>query len=361
MKVNRGILVLVALVSLMIFTGCKGTVSGSISVTPIPTPDVPEVYSNFYNYPNGRKDASGRLTLKNLVSTPVLVFTDSVDGANYIGTIPALSNITVKLNPGKFYNIVAVQKSLYEENPLEATQTSKLAYYSAVQAYTVNVSAENLTGNGTWIFNNSTNYWVSIESVDDTQTFAVIAPRAQRVKVPTQSNRSYDYKIVYKKELKYNDVTVAVSEVSRQDQNDTAVFRQTNNFTVTTDLSLSVDNEYSSLNPSVQLINNSGKSLRVYNGEIQVSSFGALDADDYVCISGETAFFTGFTANSNSTGLKVRSTAWNGAIACTESTVFQKGKVYVITVTNNPSNDPNASPLTWSVVEKNASEFYSAE
>ena len=319
------------------------------------------VFADFYKYPTGKQDSTGTLTLKNQVASEVLVFTDSVKPENYIGTIESLSSIKVKLNSGKFYNIVAVQKSTYEENPTQATQASKLAYYSDTQGYTVSVSADALTGSGTWIFNNSTNYWVSIDSVDGQSTYAVIAPKTQRVAVPTQTNKSYDYKIVYKKELKYNDVTLAISEISRQEQNDTAVFKSANNYTVTTDLSLSLDAEYDKLAPSVQLINNSGKSIRVYNGNIQVTSFGELESEDYVALDGETAFFTGFTANASASAIKIRSTAWNSAIECTENVTLAKGKVYVITVGKNTSTETGASPVTWSVEEKAASEIYDSE
>ena len=319
------------------------------------------VYANFANYPNGKINSAGTLKLKNQIASEILVFTDSVAPENYIGTIPSLSSITVKLNSEKFYNIVAVQKSVYEQNPLQATQTSKLAYYSDSLGYTVTVSADNLTGSGTWIFNNNTNYWTSIESVDGQETYAVIAPKTQRVKVPAQTNKSYDYKIVYKKELKYQGKTLAVSEVSRQENNDTAVFKSTNGYTFTTDLNLNLTKEYDNLAPSVQLINNSGKSVRVYNGNLQVSSFGELEAEDYVCLDGETAFFTGFTANSTSKTVGIRSVAWaQGLIKCTEDVTFEKGKVYVITVTNNTAENAT-SPVVWTVIEKAASEVYTEE
>jgi hypothetical protein len=322
---------------------------------------VPALYKDFYNYPDGRANASGTLTLKNNVASTILVFTDSVSPENYIGTIGSLSSIKVKLNSNKFYNIVAVQKSVYEENPNQATRASKLAYYSDTQGYTVTVSADNLTGSGNWIFNNNTNYWVSIESTDGQETYAVIAPSTQRVSVPAQTDKSYDYKIVYKKELKYQGKTLAVSEISRKDQNDTAVFKAANNYTVTTDLAVNVEKEYEALAPSVQLINNSGKSIRVYNGNIQVTSFGELNSEDYVCIDGETAFFTGFSAGASSTGLKIRSTAWDGAKECTENVTFQKGKVYVVNVSKNTSTEAGASPVIWTVTETDASKVYDAE
>lgn len=42
------------------------------------TPQIPELYKDFANYPQGKQDARGTLTLKNQVNSKVLVFTDSV-------------------------------------------------------------------------------------------------------------------------------------------------------------------------------------------------------------------------------------------------------------------------------------------
>ncbi len=315
-----------------------------------------ELYKDFANYPDGKQNSTGTLTLKNQVNSKVLVFTDSVSPANYIGTIPAMESIKVKLNSGKFYNIVAVQQSVYEENPTLAAQTSKLAYYSDIQAYTVSVSPENLTGSATWIFNNNTNYWVSVEKVDNSgETYAVIAPNAKRVSVPVQTNTSYPYKIVYKKELKYNNVTIAVAEKTSMAENDEASFFNLTTFT--TDLNGTAAKEYDDLAPTVQFINNSGKTLRVYNGQLQLTDAG-VSTDDYTLASGVTAFFTSFTAGTSATTLGVRSVAWNGEQKCTEAITFEKGKVYVVTVTANTGDDKETNPVLWKVAEKSAESFY---
>lgn len=314
------------------------------------------VYADFYNYPTGKQNSSGTLTLKNQVNSKVLVFTDSVAPANYIGTIPALESIKVKLSAGKFYNIVAVQQAVYEEDPTLAAQTSKLAYYSDIQAYTVSVSPENLTGSATWIFNNNTNYWVSVEHVDNSgETFAVIAPNAKRVSVPVQTNNSYPYKIVYKKELKYNNMTIAVAEKTSMEENDEASFYNLTSFT--TDLNGTASQEYDDLAPSVQFINNTGKTIRVYNGQIQLTDAG-VSADDYTLATGVTAYFTAFTAETSSTSLNVRSVAWSGTKYCTESATFEKGKVYIVKAEANTGTDKDTTPVLWTVSEKNASEFY---
>ncbi len=317
-----------------------------------------ELYKDFANYPNGKQNAEGTLTLKNQVNSKVLVFTDSVSPANYIGTIPAMESIKVKLNAGKFYNIVAVQKSVYEENTTLAAQTSKLAYYSDIQAYTVSVSPDNLTGSATWIFNNNTNYWVSVENVDNSgDTYAVIAPNAKRVTIPVQTNTSYPYKIIYKKELKYNNISIAVAEKTSMAENDEASFYNLTTFT--TDFNGTAAKEYDDLAPTVQFINNSGKTLRVYNGQLQLTDAG-VSTDDYTLSSGVTAYFTSFTAGTSATGLGVRSVAWTGEQKCTESISFEKGNVYIVTVTANTGDDKDTKPVLWKVAEKTAESFYAS-
>ena len=226
---NLGLLA-AALLSLAIF-GCAKA-SDSDDDDNGGSADIPALYKDFANYPTGRQSASGLLTLTNEVNSAVLVFTDSVSAQNYIGTIPALSSITVSLPAGKFYSIVAVTKNAYEENQTLAAQSSVLAYYSNLQAYSVSVSPEDLTGSATWIFNNNTNYWVSVEKTDNSgDTYAVIAPNAKRVSIPVQKNQSYDYKVVYKKQLKYRNNIIAVSNITSMEDNDTASFMNLTTFT----------------------------------------------------------------------------------------------------------------------------------
>lgn len=326
---------------------------------------IPEIYKDFYNYPKGKQNASGTLTLKNLVNSSVLVFTDSVNPTNYIGTIPALSSINVKLESGKFYNIVAVQESAYEtaiststdKNPVYPAQINKLGYYSDIQAYSISVSPENLTGDATWIFNNNTNYWVSIENVNNSgDTYAVIAPEAKRVSIPVKKNTSYAYKVVYRKELKYNNVVIAAAEKTSMEENDEASFYNLDSFT--TDLNgIAADDEYSDLAPTVQFINNSGKTLRVYNGQVQLSDAG-IAADDYTLANGVTAYFTEFTAGTDSTALSLRSVAWTGNLKCTENVTFEAGKVYIVKVTANTGDDKTTNPVIWTVTTQGAEQFY---
>ena len=319
-----------------------------------------EVYNDFTNYPTGKQDATGLLTLKNQISDQILVFTDSVAPQNYIGTIPALEQIRVKLTPGKFYNIVTVSKSNYEANPTIASRTSKLTYYSDTQAYTVSVSADNLTGGATWIFNNNTNYWVSVEHTDNSgETYAVVAPNAKRVSIPVSKNRSYPYKLVYKKELRYQNNTIAVADKTDMRQNDEASFYENDSFT--TDLNGDVTpNEWDDLAPTIKFINNSSKTVRVYNGQKQLTNAGIV-TDDYTQAAGITAFFTDFVDRTRITGLSVRSVAWNGKQDCTETTMLYNGKVYTVEIRDNPGSDSAENPILWTVVsEEDASEFFAA-
>ena len=316
------------------------------------------LFSDFYNYPNGKMNDNGTLTISNNVAQEVLVFTSEVAGKNYIGTIPANSTIKVKLDDEKFYTVIGVCKTTYEDKQSLAAQTSCLTYYSNTQTYTVSVSPSNLTGAGKWIFNNNTNYWASIESVtNDGNVFAVIAPSAKRVEVPIELNKAYDYKIVYKKELKYNNKVLAIADSSVVSDNDTVQLDETLT-QFTTDLNGTSTKLADDLAPSVLFINNYNKSLRIYNGQIQLSNIGST-TDDYVIMSGRTAMITGFTAGTSTSGIGVRSNALNGNQLCTESLIMEKAKVYRITVEVNTDTTTNSTnPIKWTVVEETATNYY---
>ena len=325
------------------------------------------IYSDFENYPLGKQSTNGLLTLTNDANTAVLVFTDSVCSQNYIGTIPALSSIKVSLNVGKFYSIVAVTKEAYEKDSALATQTSVLVYYSDVQAYSVSVSPENMTGSATWIFNNHTNYWVSVEKIDGSgETFAVIAPNAKLVRVPVQTNQNYDYRVVYKKQLKYNGNIIAVSNKTSSTENDTASFMNLTTFT--TDLFGDATKDNSDLAPTVKFINQTGKTLRVYNGQVQLTDTG-IQSEDYALPSGLSAFFTGFSEGAVLSDLNVRNVAWDRNYYCCDfNTTLENGKVYIITVYtqktyygssyNSSSNNQN---LIWALQVSEANKFYTEE
>ena len=150
-------------------------------------------------------------------------------------------------------------------------------------------------------------------------------------------------------------MTIAVAEKTSMEENDEASFYNLTSFT--TDLNGTAAQEYDDLAPTVQFINNTGKTVRVYNGQIQLSDAGSV-TDDYTLASGITAFFTSFTEGSNSSALNVRSVAWNGNQSCSKSLAFENGKVYVVTAAVNTGSDKNTKPLVWTVTEKNAGDFY---
>lgn len=322
------------------------------------------VYEDFVNYPKGKESAKGLLTLTNEANTAVLVFTDSVSGENYIGTIPSLSSINVALEAGKFYSIVTVSKDAYEMDQELAVQASVLVYYSDIQPYAVSVSPENMTGSATWIFNNHTNYWVSVEKIDSSgEAYAVIAPLAKQVCVPVQTNKNYDYRVVYKKQLKYNGNIIAISNKTSCVENDTASFMNLTTFT--TDLYGDATNDNSDLAPTMKFINQTGKTLRVYNGQVQLSDTG-ICSDDYTLASGISAFFTGFTEGTSLSNLNIRNVAWSGNFYCSDTeTKLQNGYVYIVTVRNSNSSSSTSSAnkvsLTWTVSKQPANMFYTEE
>lgn len=344
--------------------GGSGTSGGNQgTLDPEETINNPDLDGDIYkDFAASKVNARGTLTLKTQLTEDVLVFTDSVLPQYYIGRIPASSSIKVRLEANKFYNIVAVRKSAYDENQEKAAQISELAYYSDTQAYVVSVSPSNLTGNGTWIFNNYTNYWVSIEKTDNSgETFAVISPEARSVSVPMDSSVNYNYKIVYKQQLKYQGVTMALVDKSFTYQSDTAYFAADNNYQFITDLKLDGDtSSYDNLLPSVVFTNNTGRTIRVFNGNTQLTNFGAIsDNPDYVLGSAKTAVFTGFAETAVASTIGFRSESYIGLQPCTDSTQFEKGKVYYVSVKNKGTD---ASPnFEWTVEGKAASAVYDTE
>ncbi len=332
-----------------------------------PTDYSSTIYADFYNYPAGKQNFSGTLTVTNQLTTDsVLIFDGTVEATNYIGTIPAGSSINVKLDAGKFHTIVGIMKGDYDEKEdlMQCGQSSVLTYYSSTQAYKVSVSPSSLTGAGTWIFNNNTSYWASIESTDNSTTYAVIQPNALRVKVPVKVNTSYDYKVVYKKELKYNDVVLAITDSTLQSENDTARVSEKTTLTFTTDLKGTGTGSLSDLAPSVLFINESGKTVRLYNGQVQLSNVTDSTADDFAIITGTTAMVTGLVSGASTSSLVVRCIAWGSASAqtCTKSVTMSAGKVYVVRIdkdsTYGVTGSTSTSPIIWSVEEKAASDYY---
>ena len=224
-----------------------------------------------------------------------------------------------------------------------------------------------MTGSATWIFNNYTSYWVSVEKIDSSgEAYAVIAPLAKQVSVPVQTNKNYDYRVVYKKQLKYNGNIIAISNKTSCTENDTASFMNLTTFT--TDLYGDATNDNSDLAPTIKFINQTGKTLRVYNGQVQLSDNG-ICVDDYTLASGVSAFFTGFTEGTSLSNLNIRNVAWSGNYYCTDTTTkLQNGYVYIVTVRNSnnssySSSSSSANPvsLTWTVSKEAANRFYTEE
>jgi hypothetical protein len=97
-------------------------------------------FIGFYNSPAGRVDQNGLLTIRNSIAKETLLFSGTLDGENYIGTVSSLGSVNIKLPEERFYTIVAVEKENYKERREQASQYSVLTYYSNSMAYFVMVS-----------------------------------------------------------------------------------------------------------------------------------------------------------------------------------------------------------------------------
>lgn len=353
-KVLIGILMLTWAVMAVSFLSCTngtnpaGGGSGEIS----------EKYADFYNYPTGRESSTGTLTIKNQVATEVICFKDSVKPENYLCSIPANNQKNVKLTEEKFFTVVSVTKDAYEESAENAVQSSVMTYYSNVQGYVISVSPEDLCGSGKWIISNPTKYWVSLEAVDNSRTYAVIQPEALNVMIPIKTDKNYSYKIVYKKELKFQNRVLAVADMTIRSQNDTAIATSANNYRFSTDIPSNADGNtlIDNLSPAVYFTNSSGKTVQFFNGQILLSN-GASVNDEFSIPSGATEMFTGLNAGVNVNGLVVKSVAWDPQ-ACPEDMIMTNGKVYRITLSNNTGADKETKPVLWSVAEENGSNYY---
>jgi hypothetical protein len=288
-------------------------------------------YKDFYNYPNGRTNGNGTLTVQNNAASPVLLFTSDVAPGNYIGTVGSLSSIKVKLSEEKFYTIVAVEKANWEEKGEQAAQYSELSYYSNTQGYSVTVSPNSMYGAGQWIINNYTNYWVALKKSDLSENYAVVAPTAKRVIVPVQIGSNYDYIPHYFKELKYNGKVIALVESDDQAASDTVVTTQERT-SFTTNLGQgNIQPPSTDLKPAIYFTNSSDKTVRVYIGaQNQLSAIG-VSGTDFALASGDTQMFTDGIAEGTSTNtINFNSTAWNPNKFVTQDMIMQKNKVYRI-------------------------------
>jgi len=308
------------------------------------------IYDGFTNYPTGRVDPNnGRLTINNTIATEVLLFDGKVDKNTYLGTVSSLGSVRIKMPEQKFYTIVAVQKSNYEERREQAAQFNSLTYYSDTQPYTISVSPSTMWGAGNWVFNNNTNYWVQVKKADLSQNYAVIQPKAQRVIVPITIGEIYDYSLYFSRELKYNGVIVALVEGTDSKQNNTAQ-ATIDNPTFTTPIN-DIDAS-ASIKPSVLIKNDSNKTVRVYYSQTQKTN--GTPSGDFVVVGGQRQIISGFESGDNTSNINFSAGAWttNKQVPASQGKVMEINKVYEITI---PINE-DASQIT--VVDVDASIYY---
>jgi hypothetical protein len=300
-------------------------------------------YGNFRNYPSGRVDGNGTLTINNSVASPVLLFTSSVAPENYIGTAETLSSIKVKLPEEKFYTIVAVDKANWEEKGEQAAQFSVLSYYSNKLGYSVAVSPSDMNGAGQWIINNYTDYWVTLQKSDKSVDYAVVAPKTMRVKVPIQIDTSYAYIPHYSKELKYDGKIVALVEFADYGQADTVRATQ-NRPTFNTDLGGTGNGAPQppsvNLKPAILFTNNSDKTVGVYTSTQNMLAPAGVSDSDFALAAGDTQMFTdGIVAGTNTKSINFDSIAWGGARKfVTQDMEMKNNKVYRIVLHKSGDN-----------------------
>jgi len=341
----------------LIFTVCA--LIGSLVFLACSTGDddpgdkVPAEYKDFHNYPAGRQDNSSLLTVENSYNSPVLLFHTDFTPENYIGTVGSLGTIKVKLPDEKFYTIVAVDKADYEERRFQASQFSNLTYYSRTQAFDVKVDSGLTSGNCQWVLNNNTRYWCKVVAVNSPATvYAVLAPGTIRVTLPLSVGDTYDYEPVFMQELKYQGKVIAMSEFSDRHSGGTTYVAAnspvyTSNFPVTL--------TFTDIKPNVLLVNNSGRTVRIYKTKAHQLTNGALGSD-WTLGSGSRALVTGFDVGDNTEDIYVWAVPWtaggqDGFKQVTGTNiVMEKDKVYQITVGSEAS--------TFTIEVKDASEVY---
>lgn len=302
----------------------------------------PAVYNGFYEYPTGRVSASGTLTVQNQSASEVLLFNGTVEGANYLGTVGSLGSVQLKLSEEKFYSVVAVDKSVYEEKTTNAAQTSYFTYYSNSQAYKINVSTSASSGSGTWLINNPTSYWVRFEKSDGSQNLAVVAPGGLRVAVPIEIDRAYDYKVFFTKEVKLNGKIISVVETTDTELYGTAVAKSANSYLYSTTVGTDVKPS-SSLKPSLMIKNEYGGTVYCKKSSIYLNNGSGAATDNLPVISGETMVYVGLSEGDSLNTINFENVAWTagnkGNLYLSDDTKMENGKVYVITLSGSNSSD----------------------
>ncbi|GBU29577.1 hypothetical protein R84B8_03150 [Treponema sp. R8-4-B8] len=310
---------------------------------------VPEKYKDFYNYPDGRKNQDGTLQIMNSVNSPALLFINFVTPDNYIGTVGSLNAIKVSLPEQKFYTIIAVDKATWEEKGEQTVRFSDLTYYSRKQPYSITVHTSSTWGEGRWLINNPTNYWVSFKKIDGSgEVYAVAAPYSIRISVPIQLNTSYDYVPHFYRELKYNGLVIAISECDGMTQSD-KISITNQNLLFYTDIGYTTEVPSSRIKPAIFVINNSDKSVRVFYGQNNQLSNGAALVPESSLASGDTGMFTGLETGSNVNAISFSSVAWAQRVYVTQDMEMESDKVYRIVLNNDN---------TTTVTTVEASEFF---
>ncbi|MDR1398920.1 MAG: hypothetical protein LBJ41_03250 [Treponema sp.] len=314
--------------------------------------DVP--YAGFYQYPTGRANANGTLTIRNAANSQALLFTGSVGPANYIGTVEGLSSIKVSLPTENFYTIVAVEKANYEDKGNQAYQFSGFTYYSSIQPYSISVSPSNLSGAGKWILSNQSTYWVALQKADASgDNWAVLAPGTLRTEIPIPIGTNIDFVPHYYKELKYNGKVIALVEFDDVAQADT-VATSTNSPTFTTTIGATVTPPSANLKPAVLITNNSDKSVRIYSGQNNQLSPSGTPGEDYAMASGWTAMITsGIEEGANTNTINFASISWQSREYVSVDKVMEKDKVYRIVLAGNQTTG-----YTTTVEEDSVEEFF---
>jgi hypothetical protein len=333
------------LAALLVFLSCPTEGGGD--------DDPPGPYDEFYNYPDGRTDPGGLLTIQNSATAKALLFTDSVAAANYIGTVEGLSSVKVKLPEEKFYTIVAVDEANFKEKQAQASQYSDLTYYSNRQPFVMSVRPDSMYGAGKWIIKNSTSYWVSMRKVDGSGgNWAVVAPNALRTEVPIEVGKNYDYTPHFFKELKHNGKVIAVVESDQVSASDTVTTTEQRT-TFTTTIGSDVLPPSANLNPAILFVNNGDKSVRVYSGLQGQLSPGGEPGEDFVVGSGDEQIFTqGISVGSKTNAINFESLSWSSRVYVSDDITMEKDKVYRIVLSGNSSG------YSTTVTVEDASEYF---
>lgn len=321
---------------------------------------VPKQYKNFYNYPTGRKSGTGMLEIRNNSNSKVLLFTDSVSPANYIGTAEGLNSIRVNLPEEKFYTIVAVDKAVWEERGDQSSPFSNLTYFSRTQPYSMSVNPNNTYGGGIWYIYNQTDYWVSFKAPDQSgMIYAVAPPKALRFSVPVQIGQNIDYVPHFYKELKYQGRVIGLVEFDSIYDADTVV-TDIQNTTFYTNIGGSGANVIqppdAATKPAIYFTNSAGRSVRVFSGtQNQLGAIGMLPGADFALRDGSSQMFTDMEDGVNTNSINILLPNGDRAYV-SQGMQMQNNKVYRI-VMNSTGSGPD---ITYSstVTEEEASIYF---